>query len=168
MFPEGGGLQEYVLAQVKTVPGRADQSGREQERAERAPIRAPTSAPAQAHTCAPLAASGRIRGCVKRAGADRLARCDRRGGAPLSRTAATEGDIWSFQRPPDHPHIADLTRVARCDSYSRRTAISARSARSVGLERLAVSQHGTQRQRRSQRADASLSSPSQTWPTAGK
>ena len=107
MFPEGGDLQEYVLAQVKTVPGRADQSGREQERAERAPIRAPTSAPARAHTCAPLAASGRIRGCVKRAGADRLARCDRRSGAPFSRTAATEGDICSFQRPPDHPHIAD-------------------------------------------------------------
>src|SRR5262245_36760305 len=36
----------------------------------------------------------------------------------------------------------------------------------VWLERLAVSQHGTQRQRRSQGADASLSYPSQTWPTA--
>jgi hypothetical protein len=41
MFSEGGGLQECVLAQVKTVPGRADQSGREQIRAERAPICAP-------------------------------------------------------------------------------------------------------------------------------
>ena len=41
-----------------------------------------------------------------------------------------------------------------------------RGPRSVGLERLAVSQHGTQRQRRSQGAGASLSSPSQTWPAA--
>jgi hypothetical protein len=30
MFPEGGGLQECVLAQVKAVPGRADESGWEQ------------------------------------------------------------------------------------------------------------------------------------------
>src|SRR5262249_3007809 len=130
MFPEGGGLQEYVLAQVKTVPGRADQSGREQERAERAPICAPTSAPARAHTCASLAASGGLGGGVKGAGGACLPRCARRGGAPFSRPAATEGDIWSFQRPPDHPP-ADSARVARCDSYSRRTAISARSARST-------------------------------------
>src|SRR5215469_1319402 len=41
MFPEGGGLQECVLAQVNTVPGRADESGREQVRAERAPKCAP-------------------------------------------------------------------------------------------------------------------------------
>ena len=29
-FPDGGGLQECVLAQVKAVPGRADESGWEQ------------------------------------------------------------------------------------------------------------------------------------------
>ena len=41
MSSEGGGLQECVLAQVKAVPGRAGESGREQVRAERAPICAP-------------------------------------------------------------------------------------------------------------------------------
>src|SRR5215831_16445283 len=41
MFAEGGGLQECVLAQVNTVPGRAGESLREQVRAERAPKCAP-------------------------------------------------------------------------------------------------------------------------------
>ena len=49
MFPEGGGLQECVLAQVNTVPGGVVESGREQVRAERAPICAPIPGHAQAH-----------------------------------------------------------------------------------------------------------------------
>src|SRR5215470_7027566 len=53
MFSERGGLQECVLAQVNTVPGRADESGREQLRAEHAPICAPISKYARAHASVP-------------------------------------------------------------------------------------------------------------------
>jgi hypothetical protein len=53
MFSDGDGLQECALAQVKTVPGRADESGRKQVRAERAPTCAPICEHAQARTSVP-------------------------------------------------------------------------------------------------------------------
>jgi hypothetical protein len=57
MYSEGGDLQECALAQVKAVPRRADQSGREQMRAERAPKYAPIPDTATPRTLLPFSAS---------------------------------------------------------------------------------------------------------------
>ena len=54
MYSDGGDLHECALAQATAVPRRADQSGREQMRAERAPKCAPIPGYRHTQTCAAL------------------------------------------------------------------------------------------------------------------
>src|SRR5215468_1964646 len=57
MYSEGGSLQECILPGSRGAPGRAGESGREQIRAERAPICAPIPDTAKPRPLLPLSAS---------------------------------------------------------------------------------------------------------------
>src|SRR5215467_4373881 len=56
MYSEGGSLQECNLPRSRGAPGRAGESGREQIRAERAPICAPIPDTAKPRPLLPLSA----------------------------------------------------------------------------------------------------------------
>jgi hypothetical protein len=79
---------------------------------------------------------GRYRSCVKQASAGSLAGVTAGAAGPFSPTAATEGDIWSFQRSPDHPHIdADYALIAHQIPESLAARRSAIPARLPGIDR---------------------------------